>query len=499
VALVFSGGQHYWPDELRYDRSREAVEALFHRDGNAARRALAHPDHFLFSVLGLVPATIELLTGPDDRIPALFFSLFSVASIALLYGLVRRLGESEQAAFLAALVFAASATQLYYSRHLLPYDAAMAMGIGALCVAARPVSNLRGALLCGLLASAAVLTYNGYFLLAGSALLMHALSARSWRDAARRLAVSAGVFALPFAAIAGAGALEGGDFLQVWAGFLRSVTQGSFAEGWWIPFAYLWHAEHLLTALWAAAFAFAAVRLAHGDRSRALLFGVAGILLTYGGLVVGSVALQRFVVYGRQVRQLVPFACVLAALAMQRLAASGSPRRFLARTAIAATVAQAAWNFRTPLTQVFPDEFRRMAERVPRRGDDASRFLLYAEHIYPTPAVYPAVGVVLLARPHPLQFLPYQYEGYGPAERAALREIDIRMRLVEVPTRISSRETMGTPSNPGMPSKSKSRDSESIRPQASRSGFSDPSSSSCTARRRRIGPWIPPDPESAPS
>jgi hypothetical protein len=432
LVLVLSGGQHYWPDELRYDRSREAVEALRQGDGAAARRALAHPDHFLFGILGLVPAAIESVAGPDDRIPAVFFSLFSVASIALLYVLVRRLGESEQAALFAAFFLAASATQLYYTRHLLPYDAAMAIGIGALIVAARPAPGLKGALLCGLLSSAAVLTYNGYFLLAGSAVVMQVFSAPSRRHAARRLVVSAGAFALPFAAIAAFGALGRGDFMEFWGAYLRSVTQGSFSEGWWLPFAYLWHAEHLLTALWAAAFAFAVVRLAGGDRSRALVLGVAGILLIYGGLVVGSVALQVFVVYGRQVRQLVPFACVLSAVAIQRLALSGSPGRFMARTAIVATVAQAAWNFRTPLTQVFPAEFRAMAESVPRRGD-APRFLLYAEHIYPTPAIYRAGGAILLARPHPLQFLPYQYEGYTPAERGALRTVDIRMRLVEAP------------------------------------------------------------------
>jgi hypothetical protein len=430
AALVIAGGERYWPDEGRYERSREAVEALRHGDGNAVGRALAHPDHFLFGILGLVPAAIERFTGPDDRIPALFFALFSVASIALLYGLMRRLGESEQAAFLAAIFFAASVTQLYYARHLLPYDAAMAIGLSALGLAVRPAARLRNSVLCGLLSAAALSTYNGYFLLAGSALVIHALWAPSWRDAARRLVVSTGAFALPFAVIAAVEGLEGGDFLRSWAAFSSTVTQGSFAEGWRLPLAYLWHAEHLLTALWAAAFAFAVVRLARGDRSKALVFGVAGIFLIYCGLVVGSVMLQKFVVYGRQVRQLVPFACVLSAVAIQRLATSGSSRRFLARAAVAATVVQAACNFRTPLTQVFPSEFRHMAEAVPNPSG-APRLLLYAEHIYPRPALPPPDGVVLLARPHPLQFLPYQYEGYTPAERAALRAIDIRMRLVE--------------------------------------------------------------------
>ena len=36
--------------------------------------------------------------------------------------------------------------------------------------------------------------------------------------------------------------------------------------------------------------------------------------------------------------------------------------------------------------------------------------------------------------PHPLEFLPYQYEGYADSERRLLRSSDIRMRAF-VPSR----------------------------------------------------------------
>jgi hypothetical protein len=389
--------------------------------------ALAHPDHILFGVLGLLPAGVEAFAGADDRIPALFFSLFSVLNIALLDVLVRRLGESERTGFLAALLFALSTTQLYYARHLLPYDAAISFALLALIVGVRSDASLKAAALCGLLSAAAILTYNGYFLLSVSA-LAGALVSTSPRGAVRRLAVSVVALAVPFAVGLLADALSGGALLREWQRFSTTVTQGSFAEGWWLPFAYLWHAEHLLTALWAASFAFAAARLAQGERRRTLVVGVAGIVLVYGGLVAGSVALQTFVVYGRQVRQLVPFACVLSAVMLERYLAGGIGRRRLAAAVIAGVVAQAAWNFRAPLTQVFPEEFRRMAEGIPNPAG-AQRFVLYAEFIYPKPVAVPAgVGRVLLARSHPLQYLPYQYEGYTPEERGALRAIDIRMR-----------------------------------------------------------------------
>jgi hypothetical protein len=43
----------------------------------------------------------------------------------------------------------------------------------------------------------------------------------------------------------------------------------------------------------------------------------------------------------------------------------------------------------------------------------------------------PSVLEVMRFR-HPLQFLPYQYEGFEPMERQVLRANDIAMRLVDV-------------------------------------------------------------------
>jgi hypothetical protein len=48
----------------------------------------------------------------------------------------------------------------------------------------------------------------------------------------------------------------------------------------------------------------------------------------------------------------------------------------------------------------------------------------------PEPVTLPKRYRVVREAPHPLQFLPYQYEGYTPAQRSALRATDIRMRLI---------------------------------------------------------------------
>ncbi|PYR76932.1 MAG: hypothetical protein DMF87_17070 [Acidobacteria bacterium] len=61
--------------------------------------------------------------------------------------------------------------------------------------------------------------------------------------------------------------------------------------------------------------------------------------------------------------------------------------------------------------------------------------LFNAQHLYhpraPRPPLPPTLLEVVRFR-HPLQFFPYQYEGFEPAERQVLRGNDIAMRLVDV-------------------------------------------------------------------
>ena len=431
VVLVMKGGQGYWPDESRYERSRAAVDALARADWPAAGRPLGRSDHLMFVVLGMVPAAVEHVTRRSDKIPALFFAVFSVASLLLVAALMRRLGEGRRAALLAAVLLALSATQFYYARHLLPYDAALALGLAAIVAGSGAPESLFRSVLCGLLSAATVLTYNGFWLLAGFALAAHGLqSPRRLPGVVRRSAAAGGSFVLALGLLIGGNAAAGGDLGRQFVSFSRAVSQGDFREGWRLPFAYLWHAEHLVALLWGAGFVWGAAQLVRGRAKESIRFGIAGLFSIYGGLVLTSTVLHAMVVYGRLARQLVPFACIVTAAMLDRLwSRSGTPRR-LAIGVLAAAVVQAAFNFEPPLAQTFPAEFRKMAAAVPVPPGRETR-LLFVEHLYGfLPAVAPGFDTVLLARPHPLQFLPYQYEGYTPDERTALRSSDIRMRLL---------------------------------------------------------------------
>jgi len=174
-------------------------------------------------------------------------------------------------------------------------------------------------------------------------------------------------------------------------------------------------------------------------------------------LVLGSVALHRFVIYGRSARQLVPFLCMIGGVGGARLCeiarANAKPRIF--ELGVVAFVFQAAWNFRLPLRQWFPPDVKRLVAAEygefsqaltvegptikdeqpssPASGSSARYVLLNAQYLAPVRGLEAAPrGRVLLRFSHPTQFLPHQYEEFTPRERKILRRADIAIRLIDV-------------------------------------------------------------------
>ena len=84
-ALILKGGGYYFSDESRYETSR--MFAKFTMEGNlgeAFSQFFIAPEHLGFKIIGILPAFIEQFTRESLAIPALFFSLFSVANLYLI-------------------------------------------------------------------------------------------------------------------------------------------------------------------------------------------------------------------------------------------------------------------------------------------------------------------------------------------------------------------------------------------------------------------------------
>jgi hypothetical protein len=437
ILLILSGGQLYMPDEIRYGRALQAVH-----DRNFLALLQGY-DHTGFTILAIIPASFHKIAvlifaeppGSLLKVPALLLSLASVGCIGMTYAVARRARASSRESFIAALLMALSAGMFYWSRHLIPYDTSILIALIAIYVGIQPRGGVGRSFVVGFLACWVFLCYNGYWLLALIVMAIHLVYAQ------RRLmsAVLAGLGFIAPVALFTLLTLDSYPFVLGLVGFAGTVTQGWYGEGWSLPFEYFWVTEGLIALVWlgGCVLALSAYRHTHDRRVLVWLGAIAAIYL---GLVVTSVLLQKFVVYGRTARELIPFICLLAAYGYNTL-----PRR-TTNIVLAVTVLIAIPNFLGAFLFQFPEVAEERArlsvgtfardytfqgsERPPI--GEGRYVLLNTQYIYPVTGVKPLPhGAVLFTMPHPYNFAPFLYEGLDPAMRDIVREAGAEMILVD--------------------------------------------------------------------
>lgn len=476
AVLILRGGQYFDYDEFRYAAGAQIFELLSTGNIDAAVDALIKaPDHPGFRVVALVLAFFHVASAwfagwpvsemrhpSGEWLPTLLLSLGSVCAIGLTYALAHRLQASKRESLLAALLMLSSSSMLMYSRHLVPYDIALALLLFALWIGLRRDAGSMAAYAAGAIAGFAFLTYTGYWLLAAA---VGAMQVAGGRRSVGRVLTRAGMFALGLlslpALLAAAGAARGVDVVGNMRRFSESVINGDFSEGWSLPWEALWHAEGLLVAVLAAGVWLA---LHYQKRGLAWFAPAAGV---YAGLVVGSSVMHRFVVYDRISRQMLPLICLTAAHGLARAGTGGWLRGSRAAILYAGVAILGLVNAAPHVIQEFP---REMVHGVVRDhgaagltiGSTLVDFEAVTGSLFlpidPTRAAYnperpsdyvlfnvtdlwvderiervqpPPVGRVLIHKPHPRQRRSMQYHGYTRRQRAFLRSIDVSMRLID--------------------------------------------------------------------
>ncbi|MEO6568465.1 MAG: hypothetical protein ABIO94_06845 [Opitutaceae bacterium] len=465
VALAWSGGQYFFGDEERYDRGIQLYFAIAHGDLPAVRQIAALPEHALFPWIGaLVTAGQHGLAqftpygtweNPGSavltiKLGAVLLSLFSTANLFLTHRLARIAGGTPEEANWALLLMAASNTAFYYARHLLPYECAITSALLALVLGLQTPTAWRG-FACGIFAGACYHLYNGYWYLVPVVWSIYV--ATNWRRADRArlwFSCTAGLLAAMLVPMGIGWAAGGPRYFQLMVSFSQSVTQGAFAEGWSLPWEYLWHSEMSGGAFVAAAFGGAVLlTFHHGSKLPSRVRGALSVLVALC-LLLGlfSAGLKIFVVYARTVKPWIPVLCLLGGWALATLSTAFPSLRRIATLAI---VLLAAINFAPHFTRVFPRETEIAVLRSvgnPKRALSVSGSL-YIPLALPVARpdlalvnaqlIYPArdylgfpTGETLLKVTHPLSYPPFQYESHHPRERQLMREHDISMRLIKL-------------------------------------------------------------------
>ena len=490
IVLVGNGGQMFWLDEShRFHPCLQVVDAIRwpnHTWEEVADVVARQHLHTGFLFVGIPVTALALRVQQAFHVSSIqtaaayLLSFMSVLSIVLVYLLARRLGAGRWEGVLAAFLLAATNCFFYYARHVLPYDSSLALSLFTLWLALGWRRSTGRSLVIGFLGGAAYLIYFGYLTLVFAIAAVWLLRGRNLRELIRGrglaevvlhgVAFVCGFVVLPVAMHAFTLVHSAGQkpFLNDVFALMQLADQGGYAEGWSIPWAYLWFNEHGLFLVWlAGAATVLAFRRQGGAASQArgaLWLTLAGLI--YFQLAFNSTVMHKAVVLGRFARQLVPFLCLATAAAARDVADQVRVPRIAWAAAAAVIVAQAAFNFSVPLRQWFAPDIEAEVARMygnaasltrdvsvvgPEWGepvDRSARFVLLntATFLYPAKEVAPPTeGTVVLRHSHPLQFRPYQYEVYDAAGRTVLQTADISMRLVDTGEKPSAGGTKGGP------------------------------------------------------
>jgi len=444
--LVLRGGQYYFSDEGRYETSRNVVKLLLQGSlPEALSQVFIAPEHLGFKIIGILPALIENITTQSFIIPGLFFSLFSVINLYIIYMISMKSGAGQRESLYALFVASICMSLLYFARHLMPYDPAMTFGLLAIYSTMDKKAAAKASLGSGALGLLCFITYNGYWTLAAAAMLLHLVSQqKSIVSLLRSGAWTAAGFIAPAVGLFTLAMLAGTNLLAEYRSFSTTVSQGDFAEGWSLPFEYFWHTEHFIFVALLVFSIFALFKVKENKRTVLMWAGTA--LCIYVCLLVFSVFLHSFVVYGRLARQVIPFLILPAASGLSELAHTFPSGQKLVQVILAGIVLQAAWNYKASYDLTYPRDFaweaqtrypefefseKRLAFGAPTLCQNNGYIAEYVKRfdVPPIQQNPPIVGQILLAAPHPDTFLPYQYEGYTNEQRTYLRRLEPETRL----------------------------------------------------------------------
>jgi len=482
IVLVFQG-QYLFPDEDRYDRALDfwqavsefeparAVTVVYNAKGRPGAIATYLPAALVQWVTNRACGTEPIQTS---WIPALFTALLAGVNTLLIWWVGVKLFGRGLASSLTAILYGLFAPGLYYVQFLLPYIAAQTYLLGCLSLlpnreeAKRPARRM---LLSGALFGCGFATYPGLY---DQAIVVAIIALVLWgrftvRELARLLWVPVGVVAAVLVWEAGSWLGWGPHYFESLTTLKVTILQGSFGEVWRMPFDFLWTADPLLSILLAAGLLAALVgarSMSHGRRAVGLLFVAVG--LWYGlRLLLG--ALEKEVLYGRLIYQILPVLCLIAGAGWAYLLKGWAerPNRLAALVPLLSLYAignlwpffQVAvpdrfeWQaladnpdyrvvaFVTSIegTGAMDPEFKELDKRLTRLQEDRPRASTPVV-IANTAAIYPVGGfrepvateIIKEAR-HPLNIAALQFEAWSPAERDILQAQPLRVMLLKPP------------------------------------------------------------------
>lgn len=475
LLLIVNGGQFYFPDEKRYRHGMLAAESFIEADfGRGIDRLLQYNNHHGFSAVAFIPALahgiiLQLFSSLNPsttkywfaldagyQLPALLFSIPSVLCIGMIFLLARRAGAPAQEALVASFLLAASNVIYVFSKHFLPYDTSLLIGLAALWLAIHSrAASFRHSMAVGVTIFLCFWIYNGHatfaILIASVHCIYHARKPRTILLRGFAMATGAATLFLPI--VLYNLYASNVDVLAALLSFSTTVDQGDFKEGVVFPLLYFFDSEAGIALLWLLGLVLAGWRLRQhwrtGGQERAILW-FACLLALYLFIAFLSAGLQLFVVYGRVTRTMAPFIVLVCAYAFTPIMARLGQRASI--VFVLAVSALALANFVPAIRQEYHIEVARRVRNayndvafettlnapvknyvwIGGKRPNARYLLLNAGYYYPLSGIADRPdGDVLLAVSHPFNHRPWQYEGLTAEMRDLVNSHEFKIWLID--------------------------------------------------------------------
>lgn len=453
--------------ELRAGRVRAALTHIATNNGRPGAAIVMLPAAALQAIpyaFGVSPSNPRSLI-----IPRVFTVIVSLATLYFLFDICLVMCGDATIAFAAAAVYAFLVNSNVYVRHTLPYDWALSALVYALWIGTADRRTVWRAAAAGVVAGAAVTIYPGYYLVA--VIPGIAIAAQEWPGRTKSAVRLGAGFVV--SAVAVVAAMEwlcraaGVSYIQSVRTLSRTITQGTFEEGWTFLPAYLLEVERasgLALLCGTAVYVWRAGTRLRRLSLRPIDWLILPALAGWMWEAASSYHWHTMVFYGRLIH---PWMLFMAWALADAISAIDRGRLRTAACAAALTCAAVSWTpaalayyrlaypadvlyaLRIDTKRVPPDRLRcefapatsyrspgplNRDTRYPYTNEAADTTLRNFCQGAPAPTGRAAAadrpgGSLVFDAPHFLTFPAYGFEGFSPQAREALVHGDYRVRV----------------------------------------------------------------------
>jgi len=450
----------FWNDIL-HGRFFDAVSCFF--------SVSARPGFILFSLipsgLQILLVHLNLISTADMRffdIPSIFNVFITLINSFLFYRILILVVSNRGLAFVGVVIYSLLVNTNVYIRHLFPYDCSLLLFFIAIYLIlkhqSRGLLDNRFAVMAGLLCALGSLTYPGYYALA---LVVAIFLASSFRSNPKVLLVYAINFLSTILFFEILARLVGKSYLLDCSILSSTVNHGSFTEGFLFITRYLKDVEGLIGVVLLTLFMIYSICFLPKDHSSAKWLVLAAILMYSLHAILGLVFF-KMVFYGRTLHLYFPFMIfalvrVLTFIPLQRW------RSWAAGVLLACSIISFIPFAYTYGQLSYPhDIFFKYLSRIPEdkilwiesdKKVDPAIYKNYAAVAVNLKAYFgvketyvstvrPSNMVLVVDKPHPLNFPSYTFENYTPEERKLLKERKYRMMIFVNPQKMKEYESI---------------------------------------------------------